>query len=76
MGYLSREGFTGLKKIAGTQYHGSGERVIKLFPKANFDSAINKTIELLPRGVKDDIFDMVVSLGKIDIMEDFKKNGA
>jgi hypothetical protein len=37
------------------------ERVVKLFPKAKLDSATTKTIELLP---KDDIFDMVVSLGK------------
>jgi hypothetical protein len=33
------------------------ERVVKLFPKAKFDSATTKTIELLPKDVKDDIFD-------------------
>jgi len=52
------------------------ERVVKLFPKAKFDSATTKTIELLPKDLKDDIFDIVVSLEKIDIIEDFlKKRG-
>lgn len=49
------------------------ERVVKLFPIAKFDSATTKTIELLLKDVKDDIFDMVMSKGKIDIMEDFLK---
>jgi Family of unknown function (DUF6955) len=74
---LTQDAFAGLKKLPVPNTMDQVQRVVKLYPKAKFDSATTKTIELLPRDVKDEIFDMVVSKGKIDIMEDFlKKHGA
>jgi hypothetical protein len=74
---LTEDAFAGLKKLPVPNTMNQVERVVKLYPKAKFDSATTKTIELLPRDVKDEIFDMVVLKGKIDIMEDFlKKHGA
>ncbi|OGP50770.1 MAG: hypothetical protein A2Y79_04685 [Deltaproteobacteria bacterium RBG_13_43_22] len=74
---LTQDAFAGLKKLPVPNTMNQVDRVVKLFPKAKFDSATTKTIELLPKDVKDDIFDMVVSMGKIDIMEEFlKKHGA
>jgi hypothetical protein len=74
---LTQDAFAGLKKLPVPNTMPQVERVIKLYPKAKFDSATTKTVELLPRDVKDEIFDMVVSLKKIDVMEDFlKKHGA
>ena len=74
---LTQDAFAGLKKLPVPNTMNQVERVVKLYPKAKFDSATTKTIELLPRDIKDEIFDMVVSQGKIDIMEDFlKKHGA
>jgi hypothetical protein len=41
---------------------------------AKYDSATTKSIELLPKDVKDKIFDMVVEKKKVDIMTDFLKS--
>jgi hypothetical protein len=74
---LTQDAFAGLKKLPVPNTMEQVEGVVKLFPKAKFDSATTKTIELLPREVKDEIFDMVVSLAKIDVMTEFlKKHGA
>jgi hypothetical protein len=74
---LTQDAFAGLKKLPVPNTMNQVERLVKLYPKAKFDSATTKTVELLPREVKDEIFDMVVAQKKIDIMEDFlKKHGA
>jgi hypothetical protein len=41
---------------------------------AKFDSATTKSIELLPREVKDKIFDLVVEKKSIDVLDDFIKS--
>jgi hypothetical protein len=48
--------------------------VLKLFPTAKFDSATTKSIELLPKEVKDKIFDCVVAKKSIDVMDEFLKS--
>ena len=47
------------------------DKVLKVFPTAKFDSATTKSIELLPRAVKDKIFDKIVEKESVDIMADF-----
>jgi hypothetical protein len=40
---------------------------------AKYDSATTKSIELLPREVKDKIFNLIVKKKTIDVMGDFLK---
>ena len=47
------------------------DKILKVFPTAKFDSATTKSIELLPRDVKDAIFDKIVEKKSVDIMGDF-----
>lgn len=49
------------------------DKVLKLFPMGKFDAATTKSIELLPKYVKDKIFDLVVARKKIDVMDEFLK---
>jgi hypothetical protein len=40
---------------------------------AKFDTATTKSIELLPKAVKDNIFALVVSKKTLNVMDDFIK---
>jgi len=40
---------------------------------AKFDSATTKSIELLPRAVKDQIFDLIVEKKTVDVIGEFLK---
>jgi hypothetical protein len=44
-----------------------------VFPTAKFDSASTRGIELLPREVKDKIFDVVIQRNSIDVLDAFLK---
>ena len=47
------------------------DKVLKTFPTAKFDSATTQSIELLPKDVKDKIFDKIVEKKSVEIMDDF-----
>ncbi len=47
------------------------DKILKVFPTAKYDSATTKSIELLPKEVKDKIFDKIVEKESMDIMADF-----
>jgi len=70
---MCQEMLAGLKCIQVYCNDAQRDKVLKVFPTAKFDSATTKSIELLPRKVKDQIFDLVVEKQKIDIMDDFLK---
>jgi hypothetical protein len=70
---MCQEMLAGLKCIQVYCNDAQRDKVLKVFPTAKFDSATTKSIELLPRKVKDQIFDLVVAKQKIDIMDDFLK---
>jgi hypothetical protein len=70
---MCEEMLAGLKCIRVYCDDAQRDKVLKVFPTAKFDSATTKSIELLPRQVKDQIFDLVVEKQKIDIMDDFLK---
>jgi len=70
---MCQEMLAGLKCIQVYCNDAQRDKVLKVFPTAKFDSATTKSIELLPRKVKDKIFDLVVEKQKIDIMDDFLK---
>ncbi|RLA93981.1 MAG: hypothetical protein DRG25_03465 [Deltaproteobacteria bacterium] len=50
------------------------DEILKKFPMAKFDSATTKTIELLPRDVKDKIFDLAVKKKTVNVISDFLKS--
>lgn len=68
---LCEEMLAGLKVLRVYANAVQRDKILKLWPKAKFDSATTKSIELLPKDVKDKIFDKIVERQRIDIMEDF-----
>jgi len=71
---LAEEQLAGLKVLKVPCTEEQCEKVLKVFPTAKYDSATTKSIELLPREVKDKIFDKVVEKGSLDAMADFLKD--
>ena len=68
---MCEEMLAGMKVIRVFADDVQKDKILKVFPTAKFDSATTKSIELLPRDVKDKIFDLVVQKAKVDIMNDF-----
>lgn len=73
---MCKEMLAGLKVIQVFTNDAQRDKVLKLFPTAKFDSATTKSIELLPREVKDEIFTLVVKKKSIDVMDEFLKSQA
>ncbi len=73
LGNLPEEMLAGLKVLRVYANDAQRDKILKVFPTAKFDSATTKSIELLPRNVKDKIFDTVVAKKSVDIMDDFLK---
>lgn len=74
LGDMAEEVLAGLKVLKVPCTEEQKDKVLALFPTAKYDSATTKSIELLPREVKDKIFDTVVQKQSLDAMEDFLKN--
>jgi len=68
---MCEEMLAGLKVIRVYANDTQRDKILKVFPTAKFDSATTKSIELLPRDVKDKIFNKVVDQQSIDILDDF-----
>ncbi|MBI4824054.1 MAG: hypothetical protein HY805_07490 [Nitrospirae bacterium] len=71
---MTKEMLAGLKVLAVPNTAKQRDEVLNLFPMAKFDSATTKSIELLPKEVKDQIFDMVVKKKSLNIMDEFIKS--
>ncbi|MCL6446915.1 MAG: hypothetical protein K6U04_02010 [Armatimonadetes bacterium] len=70
---LAEEQLAGLKVLKVPCTEEQKDKVLKVFPTAKYDSATTRSIELLPREVKDKIFDEVVEKASLDVMGDFLK---
>lgn len=68
---MCEEMLAGLKVLRVYANEAQRDTILKVFPTAKYDSATTKSIELLPKEVKDKIFDKVVEKQSIDIMEEF-----
>lgn len=73
LGNLCEEMLAGLKVLRVYANAVERDKILKVFPTAKFDSATTKSIELLPRDVKDAMFDMCVEKQTVDMMADFLK---
>lgn len=71
---MCKEVLAGLKVIAVPNTADQRDKVLEIFPMAKFDTATTKSIEALPRQIKDKIFDLVISKKSLDIMDDFIKS--
>ncbi len=71
---LAEEQLAGLKVLKVPCTEEQKDKVLKVFPTAKYDSATTRSIELLPREVKDKIFEKVVEKASLDVMEDFLKD--
>jgi hypothetical protein len=71
---LTVEMLAGLKVLRVPTNDKQRDEILRIFPMAKYDSATTKSIELLPKDVKDKIFDMIVSKKSLEIMDDFIKS--
>lgn len=71
LAHMCEEMLAGMKVIRVYANAAQRDKILKVFPTAKFDSATTKSIELLPRQVKDKIFDKVVERKSMDILEEF-----
>jgi len=71
LAHLAQEAFAGLKKLAVPTNDKQRDAILKKFPMAKFDSATTKSIELLPRAIKDKIFDLVVEKKSLNVIDAF-----
>jgi hypothetical protein len=71
---MCKEKLAGLKVIQVFTDDAQKDQILKLYPMAKFDSSTTKSIELLPKEVKDKIFDIIVKKQSIEVMDDFIKS--
>jgi hypothetical protein len=70
---MCKEVLAGLKVLAVPNTAEQRDKILKIFPMAKYDSATTKSIELLPKKVKDEIFDLIVKKKSLDVMDDLIK---
>ena len=68
---MCEEMLAGMKVIRVYANDAQKDKILQVFPTAKFDSSTTKSIELLPRDVKDKIFDNVIERENIDILDEF-----
>lgn len=73
LAHMCEEMMAGLKVIRVYADDAQKDKILNVFPTAKFDSATTKSIELLPKDVKDKMFNLIVKKQSVDIMDDFLK---
>lgn len=68
---MCEEMLAGMKVIRVYADDNQKDKILQVFPTAKFDASTTKSIELLPKDVKDKIFDKVVEKKTVDMMDDF-----
>ncbi|MFQ5827316.1 MAG: hypothetical protein ACE5IA_08170 [Dehalococcoidia bacterium] len=68
---MAQEVLAGLKVIRVPATAEQKDAILKKFPMAKCDTATTGTIELIPRAVKDRLFDLVVERRSLDVVGDF-----
>jgi hypothetical protein len=71
---MTKEAMAGLKVIFVYASDAQRDKLLKAYPGAKFDSATTQSIELLPRKVKDEIFDLIIRNKNIDVLDEFLKD--
>jgi len=68
---LLKEELAGMKVLIVPCNEGQRDKVLKVYPMAKYDAATTKSIELLPKAVKDQIYGMVVKKKNLNVMDEF-----
>ncbi len=68
---MTEDVLAGLKVIKVPASASQRDDLLNKYPMAKCDVATTKTIELLPREVKDQLLTLVVKKGKVDVVGDF-----
>jgi len=68
---LLKEELAGMKVLIVPCNDGQRDKVLKTYPMAKYDAATTKSIELLPKAVKDKIYEMVVKKKSLNVMDEF-----
>ncbi len=71
---MTRDVLAGLKVIQVPTTAAQRDALLTHFPKAKCDTATTRTIELLPREVKDRLLDLVLQRRTLDVAGDFLKS--
>ena len=71
LAHLAQEVFAGLKKLPVLTNEEQRDTILRRFPTAKYDSATTKSIELLPRDIKDRIFTLVVEKKTLNVIDAF-----
>jgi hypothetical protein len=71
---MTKEVLAGLKVIAVPNTEAQRDKILKLFPVAKYDAATTRSIENMPRQIKDKIFDLVVKNKSLNVMDEFIKS--
>lgn len=74
LAHMTREVMAGLKVIFVYADDTQKDKLIGDYPGAKFDSATTGSIELLPRKVKDEIFDLVIKNKNTNVLSEFLKD--
>ena len=73
LGSLLKEELAGMKVLIVPCNVAQRDKVLKIFPMAKYDAATTKSIELLPKSVKDKIYEMCVARKTLNVMDEFIK---
>jgi hypothetical protein len=68
---LLKEELAGMKVLIVPCNEAQRDKVLKVYPMAKYDAATTKSIELLPKAVKDKIYEMVVQKKNLNVMDEF-----
>jgi hypothetical protein len=68
---MTKDVMAGLKVIQVPASPSERDALLGRYPEAKCDTATTKTIELLPREVKDQLLQLVVKKGRVDVVGDF-----
>ena len=68
---MTKDVMAGLKVIQVPASPSERDALLGRYPMAKCDTATTKTIELLPREVKDQLLRLVVEKGRVDVVGDF-----
>jgi len=68
---LLKEELAGMKVLIVPCNAAQRDKVLKVYPMAKYDAATTKSIELLPKAVKDKIYETVVKKKNLNVMDEF-----
>ena len=70
----SEDVLAGMRAISVLCSEAQKDELLKRYPSAKYDAATTRSIELLPRQVKDRLFELVIQLRSTRVMDAFLTN--